>query len=463
MEPLAWFATTPEGAQLGHLAAQMVQTHWVPVPWWLAPIEPFRWLVTIISSGYPHAKWLALTYSLIAAVVALVVFWQLRGALWQRGLVAILAGLNTLLTLGGGFIAVSWLNAVLPIGRFWVVPDDAPFLLANFHTHTTISNGFLTPEQAVLWHYRRGYRVVGITDSNTVRGGEIAHAFAEQTNLPVAVIVGEEFRGKTHLVVLNIRQDITPREYDVPRAIQEAKRQGGIVIAAHAWSGRHSYTDLIAWGVDGFEVTNGTVLAGEDLQQLCHQHRLAAIGSLDFRSGFDPAVATVLPPWATTPEKVAKALKEGHCATLYLPHEVSAGAFNFRQSWLGQVKGLWRTGASANLLGLVLWSVVFFVWQRRRLNKPVSLSQKAFFGFAILIFLLFCVAAGLSVWAMGRDFKMGWFPPIPLVVSVWAIVSTLNWWLWQKLARAVPAPALIGLDAGKATPQQTEEVNANGC
>ncbi len=442
MEPIAWFATTPKGEELGRLAVQTVQTKWVPVPLWLAPIEPFRWLILLLSSGYPHAKWLGVTYSLLALVVAAVVFWRLKAVWWHRSLVAALGGLNTLLVLSGGFVAISWLNAVSSFGRFWVVPENAPFLLANLHTHTTQSNGFLTPEQVVWWHYWRGYRIVGVTDSNTVQGGKRALEFVQRTGLPVTVLIGEEFRGKTHLVLLNIHHDITPREFDVPKAIKEAKRQGGVVIAAHPWSGRHEIADLIAWGVDGVEVTNGSVLGGQRLRTLCQQHRLAAIGSLDFRSEIDPDTATVLPSWATTPEKVAEALQKGHCAALYLPNEVSEEEFTFWQSWLGSAKSLWQTGLSANLLGIAFWGTIVTIWRRRRQFDPSKPSPHSSHrrGMGILVFLhllLFLTTAGLIIWAMGRDFKGGWFPPLPFVVGVWALVSVTNWWLWVKLVRTV--------------------------
>ena len=460
MGELAWFATTPEGEQLGKLAAQLVQVEWHRVPIWFAPIEPFRWLITLISAGYPHAKWLAVTYSLLSLLAGFVTFLLLRARRWQRLAIATVASLNVMLTLSGGFVAVNWFESVMPFGMRWVVPEDAPFVLANLHTHTTQSNGFLTPEQAVLWHLRRGYKVVAITDSNTVKGGEIAKKFVESANLhsaprtphsfPLTVLVGEEFRGKTHLVMLNIRRDISPRDFDVPAAIKEAKRQGGVVIAAHPWSGRHSIHELLEWGVDGFEIVNGTVLGDEELRALCHKHGLAVLGSLDFRSGYAPETATVLPVWANTPEKVAEALRKGICAVIYFPDQVSEGKFDPLRSWLDELGDLWQTGSIANLIGVAFWAfVASWLWKRRRKNegnqKLVSCElsversvggARKFVSICAIIVVLFTASASLGVWAMARDLKQGWFPPIPLVVSVWAIACFVNWLLWWRLVAA---------------------------
>lgn len=436
MDNLAWFATTPEGERLGKLAVELIQIKWATVPIWLAPVEPFRWFISLISAGYSHIKWLTITYSLFSLVAGLTVFLKKRGVWWQRTTIAFLASLNVLLTLSGGFIAVKWLNSIMPLGMRWVVPENAPFILANLHTHTTQSNGFLTPEQAVLWHLRHGYQVVAITDSNTVKGGEIASRFVEREKLPVTVIVGEEFRGKSHLVLLNIKTDISPRKFDVPQAIREAKKQGGIVIAAHPWSGRHSVDELFEWGVDGFEIVNGSVFGDEKLQTLCRERGLAALGNLDFRSGYAPDTATVLPKWATTPEKVAKALKEGKCAAIYFPKQVSTGAHNPLKSWLDELEDLLRTSKTTNFIGIVFWAVIgyrFWRGQKRKTeNSVLTWSLGKFLALCALMLVIFAFSSSLGVWAMARDLKQGWFPPIPLVTAIWAIACFVNWVLWWR-------------------------------
>lgn len=449
MEQVAGFATTAEGEQLVKLAVQLVRTEWHPIPIWLAPIEPFRWFVSLISTGYPHAKWLAVTYLSLSLVASVAIFRLSRTKGWQRLAIAFIAGCNVLLTFSGGYIAVEWLESVTPFGMRWVVPGNAPFVLANLHTHTTQSNGFLTPEQAVLWHLWHGYKIIAITDSNTVKGGEIARDFVRRAKLPVTVLVGEEFRGKTHLVMLNIRSDISPRKFDVPAAIKEAKKQGGIVIAAHPWSSKHSVYELLRWGVDGFEITNGSVLGNEKLRSLCREHKRAPLGSLDFRSGCSPETATVLPIWANSPQKVAKALREGHCAVIYFPQRVSVGGFEFNplKSWLDEIENLWRTSGISILVGTAFWAIIAaWLWKRRKKSEEKKRRDRRvwhwwkFVGVCAVVFSIFMLSTGLGVWAMARDLKRSWFPPIPLVIAVWAIACVVNWLLWVQLVTAKLSP-----------------------
>ncbi|MFN3422089.1 MAG: PHP domain-containing protein, partial [Armatimonadota bacterium] len=296
---------------------------------------------------------------------------------------------------------------------------------------------FLTPEQAVLWHLQRGYKVVAVTDSNTVKGGKIAQRFVERTKLPVTVLVGEEFRGKTHLILLNIRSDISPKDFDVHDAIKETKRQGGIAVAAHPWTSKHSIEELVEWGIDGFEIVNGSALGDEKLRNLCKERKLAALGNLDLRSDSIPETATVLPKWANTPQKVAQALKEGKCAVIYLRDRISTGEFNLLKSWLDEFKDLWRTGATANFVGIAFWVAVGHWAIRRKKNKPLNQSTSPSLGrFAftsLLILTLFILSASFLVWAMARDLKQNWFPPLPLAVAIWAITCFVNWLLWWVL------------------------------
>lgn len=439
MDSLAWFATTPEGEQLGKLAVQMVKVEWVPVPIWLAPFEPFQWLITMVSTGYPGAVWLVIPYLLIALLIGLTILRRLRTIWWHKATVATIAALNTLLTVAGGFIAVNWVNAVVPFGVRWVVAENAPFALANFHTHTTQSNGFLTPEQAVLWHLQRGYKVVAITDSNTVKGGKIAQRFVERKKLPVTVLVGEEFRGKTHLVLLNIHSDISPKDFDVPAAIKETKRQGGIAIAAHPWTSKHGIEELVEWGVDGFEIVNGSTLGDEKLQNLCKERKLTALGNLDLRSDSVPETATVLPKWANTPQKVAQVLKEGKCAVIYLSDQISTGEFNPLKSWISELKDLWRFRGTANFVGIVFWIFVgrlALLRNRKKLSSQSSFpSLKRFILTCLLTLALFTLSASFLVWAMARDLKQNWFPSLPTAIAIWVIVCLINWLLWWRLMK----------------------------
>ena len=60
----------------------------------------------------------------------------------------------------------------------------------DLHTHTTASDGSLTPAQLVQRAARLGVKVIAITDHDTVYG--VAPATAEGTKLDVEVIPGVE-------------------------------------------------------------------------------------------------------------------------------------------------------------------------------------------------------------------------------------------------------------------------------
>jgi hypothetical protein len=442
MDGLAWFATTPEGQRLGKLAAQTVRLELTPLPWWFAPLEPFRWLDTLVSDA-PHAKFTGMIYAAIALSVGVTVLWRCRRRWWQRVLLGASAAINTLLALSGLHIAMMWLLTAVPHGTRWVVPEGAPFVLANFHAHSHFSaGGVLSPEQLVLWHQRKGYRVVAITDSNTPKGSLRAEGFVRRHRLPIVLVTGEEFRGKTHLLLLGLRQDVTPSQADVPKAIRLAQRLGALVIAAHAWTGRHSYGELMAWGVEGFEVANSGALADATLQRLCRRHRLTVVGNLDFRAGNMPKVATVLPAGATTPAKVLDALRKGHCAVLYDARHAATG-YHWLRARLSDIAELWETGQTTSLLGFGLWLLVGWCWWRKkgkgqRKNGPLSFGR---WWVAIGAQIALALAVGaVTLWAMAADFKGGWFPPIESVVLTWAVACPLNWFLWAKSLQE-PLPA----------------------
>ncbi|GBD00029.1 hypothetical protein HRbin17_02563 [bacterium HR17] len=436
MEPLAWFATTPAGERLGKWAAQMVRQELTPLPLWFAPLEPLRWIVALVGDA-PHAKITGTIFATVALAIGLLVLWRCQRSWGLRLALAVLAANNALLTLAGAQVAVMWLTTIVPFGTRWVAPEGAPFVLANFHAHSHFSaGGVLSPAQLVLWHRHKGYRIVAVTDSNTVRGSLQASAFVHRWRGGVVVVPGEEFRGRTHLLLLGVRQDFAPHRFSVPEVIRAAKGAGGLVIAAHAWTGRYAYDDLRAWGVDGFEIVNSGAIADKRLQRLCRKHQLIALGSLDFRSGNMPRVATVLPAWATTPPKVLQALRRRHCAVLYDPHAVRTG-YRWLASRFEVIADLWATGQTTSLCGFGLWGLVgWWLWRRRpRRSTHIKVTPAQWWATTVLQGVLCFAVAALGIWAMASNFKSGWFPPLSWVAGAWAIVCPVNWWLWTKTMR----------------------------
>jgi len=122
----------------------------------------------------------------------------------------------------------------------------------NLHSHTTNSDGMLTPPQIVLLYHSSGYDFLSITDHDKITNTE---------NLKregIILIPGEEISiGKLHLAAFNIRREI--RSKDPENAIEEVKSQGGEVIVAHPYWSSLTIEDLEKLeGYLGIEVYNAT-------------------------------------------------------------------------------------------------------------------------------------------------------------------------------------------------------------
>lgn len=115
--------------------------------------------------------------------------------------------------------------------------------LADLHTHTTASDGTLSPqalvnEVLILQIQRPALRVIAVTDHDTVAGAYTAllylkehHAGAELEIIPGAEISTTD----GHIVALNIRRDI-PKGMNAADTIDAIHAEGGIAIAVHPYA-----------------------------------------------------------------------------------------------------------------------------------------------------------------------------------------------------------------------------------
>lgn len=104
----------------------------------------------------------------------------------------------------------------------------------DLHVHTSCSDGFLSPEQIVLLAQRRGLSGLAITDHNTIKGAIQAKNFIENNRIEnFKVIVGAEISTtKGHIIGLFLKAEINSRDFRT--VVEEIKKQGGIVVAAHS-------------------------------------------------------------------------------------------------------------------------------------------------------------------------------------------------------------------------------------
>lgn len=103
---------------------------------------------------------------------------------------------------------------------------------ADFHVHTTYSDGTLSPLLVVRQAERRGLDVIAVTEHNTAMPSRIARTWARWTDGPL-VVSGEEVTSwRYHVIALGNEETILP-EPSVVATVEAIHRSGGLAIAAH--------------------------------------------------------------------------------------------------------------------------------------------------------------------------------------------------------------------------------------
>lgn len=148
------------------------------------------------------------------------------------------------------------------------VPDRPPVVRAgyrvlegDFHVHTRLSDGALSPIDVVLAARRVGLDVVALTEHNTVSAGLVARWASQVLGGPI-VIVGEEITTRDyHVIALGLEETI-PGGLPINAALLAVRRQRGVSIAAHPvrrfWPALDQGLELL----DGSEVIHPIVRAG---------------------------------------------------------------------------------------------------------------------------------------------------------------------------------------------------------
>ncbi|MDF2693303.1 MAG: hypothetical protein K0S65_1686 [Labilithrix sp.] len=186
-------------------------------------------------------------------------------------------------------------------------------LEADFHMHTTYSDGTLSPLSLVRQAERRGLDVAGVTEHNTVLAGRLARAWSELTGGPI-IIPGEEITtGTYHLIAIGLESTVSP-DPPIADVVAAVHAQGGVAIAAHPVKRFQPGLAPIRDQLDGTEVMHPIALAprnnpGWSWQDMLAYYeetvpRPAAIGSSDYH------LASVL----------------GLCRTLVFVHEPATAA-----------------------------------------------------------------------------------------------------------------------------------------
>jgi len=138
------------------------------------------------------------------------------------------------------------------------------YSIAVLHTHTSKSDGMVTPTQLVEAAAKKQVRVLAITDHDTMTG--IKEAEKEGIRLGVDILAGEEitsglFKPK-HIIGLFLEKPV-PCLKNPEWTIEEIKKQGGLVVIPHPLLGFASLDEneikrlAKANLIDGIEIING--------------------------------------------------------------------------------------------------------------------------------------------------------------------------------------------------------------
>jgi hypothetical protein len=176
-----------------------------------------------------------------------------------------------------------------PTHNIYVNLEDDEFLF-DFHIHSTMSDGYLTPEQRVDWYITQGISGAAFTDHDNIRGA-IAKRYVDNNGLDFVVWIGEEWTDNyndIHMNYYGLEEEIVAPMSETPSGIPVAlnasdminyvKSKGGYVIVNHynydlnplgGYGVPYTLEQLSDWGVDGFEIVNGDHVEAEGIRNYC--------------------------------------------------------------------------------------------------------------------------------------------------------------------------------------------------
>jgi predicted metal-dependent phosphoesterase TrpH len=306
----------------------------------LAPVEDLSY--TVAEAGPEGCLWLLGGVALVALV---------RG-LWTRGFLGAARRVFATVVLGAPLcLGLLYASCFLPGRVIRLGPEASEWVPASLHVHTNVSTGLLSPEDSVRWHHARGFRVLNVTDRDSIRGGVEARAFAESLGLvpSLLVTVGDEWHGNPDIAFVNVTRH-HPTGGDLKALATAVHDEGGALFIAHPWSkvpAKLSLEDIFEAGVDGVEVVNGVIHGGEARTRTALDRRKTLFGVIDHKYGPHVNALTLLDArMARTPEGVVQAVREG--PTLVL-HAVPGGVRS-AEEWKAAELGL--RGAAGGLASL---------------------------------------------------------------------------------------------------------------
>jgi hypothetical protein len=216
------------------------------------------------------------------------------------------------------------------------LPFDRPgrFWRGNLHTHSTVSDGALTPEQTCEFYRNAGYDFLAITDHFTERSGFIVADTRPYRTPDFTTLIGAElhtpataFSTLWHILAVGLPLDFapTPPDQTGPELAARALAAGAYVAAAHpAWYGLTEEEVLALGPVHAIETYNSTAIDHNDrpdswymldlLLNRGHRYFGCAVDDAHFQPSRDDALRGWVQVRSETLEPAAllAALKAGH-------------------------------------------------------------------------------------------------------------------------------------------------------
>lgn len=205
-------------------------------------------------------------------------------------------------------------------------PFDLPgrWYKANFHCHSTLSDGDVSPGQRVRQYKEKGYDILAITDHR------VASPTRDLSSDDFLTLCGTELHPNYphirvdtphHLVCLNVPEGFSmDDEIDANEVVRRVNQLGGAVIYAHPYryghtinhlTAVHDYAAIEVYNASGWKVCKElSSVHWDDL--LLDGRRVGAVAVDDIHSGPDIFLGwTWIKSEQLNPESVIQALRDG--------------------------------------------------------------------------------------------------------------------------------------------------------
>lgn len=287
---------------------------------------------------------------------------------------------------------------------------DYDEFLFDFHVHTTMSDGWITPEQRVMWYIEQGIDGAAFSDHDNLRGVIPARNYVESNDLDFTVWLGAEWTDNErdiHMNYYGLEEEIVAPMSKTSLGISLAlnasdmiayvKNHGGYVIVNHynynpnpkgGYGTPYTLEQLRDWGVDGFEIINGDHVEAKEIREFClnntnnYNESLICFGGSDIHTSEDLNAfikVRLNDPSNKTIDNIFKNLRNNshsvitinlHSSLVNFPRVLNVLGFELLEDYLNYVLNL----NSFQVISWIAWSSIgylLFFLAYRKIKKRI--------------------------------------------------------------------------------------------